>query len=37
MLLEGRLGVALLTATAHLGGSLFLTWLGIRSVQALAA
>ncbi|MBT2333966.1 fluoride efflux transporter CrcB [Variovorax paradoxus] len=37
MLLEGRPGVALLTATAHLGGSLFLTWLGIRSVQALAA
>jgi len=36
MLLEGRPGVALLTATAHLGGSLFLTWLGIRSVQALA-
>ena len=36
MLLEGRLGVALLTATAPLGGSLFLTWLGIRSVQALA-
>ena len=37
MLLEGRPGVALLTAAAHLGGSLFLTWLGIRSVQALAA
>ncbi|MDP9962583.1 CrcB protein [Variovorax paradoxus] len=36
MLLEGRPGVALLTAAAHLGGSLFLTWLGIRSVQALA-
>ncbi|BEP62803.1 fluoride efflux transporter CrcB [Variovorax sp. V213] len=37
MLLQGRPGVALLTATAHLGGSLFFTWMGIRSVQALAA
>jgi len=37
MLLEGRLGTALLTAGAHLGGSLVLTWLGIRSVQAMAA
>ena len=37
MMLQGRPGVALLTATAHLGGSLFFTWLGIRSVQALAA
>jgi CrcB protein len=37
MLLQGRPGVAVLTATAHLGGSLFFTWLGIRSVQALAA
>ncbi len=37
MLLEGRAGVALLTASAHLGGSLLATWLGIRSVQALAA
>ena len=36
MLLQGRPGVAVVTATAHLGGSLFLTWLGIRSVQALA-
>jgi fluoride exporter len=36
MLLEGRLGVALLTASAHLGGSLVATWLGIRSVQAFA-
>jgi CrcB protein len=36
MLLEGRLGVALLTASAHLGGSLVATWLGIRSVQVLA-
>ncbi|MGQ2999721.1 MULTISPECIES: fluoride efflux transporter CrcB [unclassified Variovorax] len=37
MLLEGRLGVALVTAAAHLGGSLCLTWLGIRTVQALSA
>jgi len=36
MLLEGRLGAAMVTAAAHLGGSLCLTWLGIRSVQALA-
>ncbi|RZL68065.1 MAG: fluoride efflux transporter CrcB [Variovorax sp.] len=37
MLLEGRLGVAALTALSHLAGSLFLTWLGIRTVQAVAA
>ena len=37
MLLEGRLGVALVTAAAHLGGSLCLTWLGIRTVQVLSA
>jgi CrcB protein len=37
MLLDGRPGVALLTASAHLGGSLCLTWLGIRSVQAFAS
>ncbi|AMM25685.1 fluoride efflux transporter CrcB [Variovorax sp. PAMC 28711] len=36
MLLEGRLGVALLTGVAHLCGSLLLTWVGIRTVQALA-
>ena len=36
MLMEGRLGAALLTAGAHLGGSLVLTWLGIRTVQAVA-
>jgi CrcB protein len=36
MLLEGRVGAALLTASAHLGGSLCATWLGIRSVQVLA-
>ncbi|MEO7243339.1 MAG: fluoride efflux transporter CrcB [Variovorax sp.] len=32
-LMEGRLGLAALTATAHLAGSLMLTWLGIRTVQ----
>ena len=37
MLMEGRLGAALLTAGAHLGGSLVLTWLGIRTVQAIVA
>ena len=37
MLLEGRLGVAMLTAMAHLGGSLFFTWLGIRTVQAFSS
>lgn len=36
MLLEGRLAVALLTATAHLCGSLLLTWMGLRTVQVLA-
>lgn len=34
MLLEGRLGVAALTALSHLAGSLLLTWLGIRTVRA---
>lgn len=37
MLLEGRLGVALVTAAAHLCGSLLLTWLGIRTVYFFAA
>jgi fluoride exporter len=37
MLLQGRLGVAALTALSHLAGSLLLTWLGIRTVQAVAA
>lgn len=36
MLLAGRLGVAMLTAAAHLGGSLLFTWLGIRTVQAFS-
>lgn len=35
MLMEGRLGVAAVTALSHLAGSLILTWLGIRTVQAL--
>lgn len=37
MLMEGRLGTALLTSCAHLCGSLALTWLGVRTVRALAA
>lgn len=37
MLLEGRLGVAAVTAASHLAGSLVLTWLGIRTVQTIAA
>lgn len=37
MLMEGRLGVAAITAISHLAGSLMLTWLGIRTVQAFAA
>lgn len=35
MLINGRVGLALGTVTLHLGGSLCLTWLGFRSVQAL--
>lgn len=37
MLMEGQLGTALLTSCAHLCGSLALTWLGVRTVRALAA
>jgi fluoride exporter len=37
MLMEGRLGVALVTAASHLAGSLFLTWLGIRTVRLAMA
>ncbi|MBS0430141.1 MAG: fluoride efflux transporter CrcB [Proteobacteria bacterium] len=37
MLMEGRLGVAALTAGSHLAGSLLLTWLGMRTVQLLAS
>ncbi len=37
MLMEGRLGVALLIALSHLSGSLILTWAGIRTVHALAS
>jgi len=35
MLLGGRPALALGTVMLHLGGSLFLTWLGFRTVQAL--
>ncbi|MGA0572397.1 fluoride efflux transporter CrcB [Variovorax sp. VNK109] len=34
-LMQGRLGIALGTAMLHLGGSLALTWVGIRTVQML--
>ena len=34
MLGDGRPGLALLTIALHLGGSLCLTWLGLRTVQA---
>ncbi|HSV60410.1 MAG TPA: fluoride efflux transporter CrcB [Variovorax sp.] len=37
MLMEGQVGTALLTAGAHLFGSLLLTWLGVRTVRALTA
>ncbi|VTU34779.1 chromosome condensation membrane protein [Variovorax sp. PBL-H6] len=37
MLMNERLGLALGTAALHVGGSLFLTWLGIRSVQQFGA
>ena len=36
MLMEGRAGVALVTAASHLAGSLVLTWLGIRTVHFVA-
>jgi CrcB protein len=37
MLMEGRLGTALLIASTHLCGSLVLTWLGVRTVRAFTA
>ena len=37
MLMEGELGTALVTASAHLAGSLVLTWLGVRTVRAFTA
>ena len=37
MLMEGQVGMALLTAGSHLFGSLLLTWLGVRTVRALTA
>ncbi|MGJ7581147.1 fluoride efflux transporter CrcB [Variovorax sp. RHLX14] len=36
MLMAGRTGLALSTIALHLGGSLCLTWLGLRTVQAFA-
>lgn len=35
MLVNGRIGLALGTVALHLGGSLCLTWLGMRTVQTL--
>jgi CrcB protein len=35
MLVSGRVGLAFATIAMHLGGSLCLTWLGLRTVQAL--
>ncbi|MDM0070344.1 fluoride efflux transporter CrcB [Variovorax sp. J31P207] len=37
MLIGGRPGLALGTVALHLGGSLFLTWLGFRTVQHFMA
>lgn len=37
MLIDGRPGLALGTVALHLGGSLCLTWLGFRTVQAFAS
>ena len=37
MLLNGRTGLALGTIALHVCGSLCLTWLGLRTVQAFAA
>lgn len=36
-LMEGRLGLALFTATAHVLGSLTLTWFGLLTVRQLTA
>jgi len=36
MLMSGRLGLALGTVALHLGGSLCMTWLGLRTVQAFS-
>jgi len=37
MLMQGRLALALGTATLHVAGSLVLTWLGIRTVRHFLA
>lgn len=36
-LMQGKLGLALLTAMAHVAGSLLMTWLGLKAVQWLQA
>ena len=35
LLIEGRVGVAVLTTVTHLAGSLLLTWLGFRATQLM--
>ena len=37
MLMAGRTGLAFSTIALHLCGSLFLTWLGFRTIQAFAS
>jgi len=37
MLTGGRVGLAMGTIALHLGGSLCMTWLGLRTVQAFSA
>lgn len=34
-LMQGKLGLALLTAMAHVAGSLLMTWVGLKAVQWL--
>lgn len=36
-LMQGKLGLALLTAMAHVAGSLLMTWVGLKAVQWLQA
>lgn len=36
MLMSDRIGLAIATAAVHVGGSLLLTWLGIRTVAQIA-
>ncbi len=36
-LMQGKLGLALLTAMAHVAGSLLMTWMGLKAVHGLQA